>query len=302
MREPSPEVVVIGNVGIDTNVYLPGWDLDFKVEGHFTENLDCLGQAGGYASRGYARLGRRTAFIGYVGDDVAGRYIETTLRQDGIRTGALFLDPSGTSRSVNFMFPDGSRRGFYDGKGHMALSPDPALCREAMAGAKLAHFHLPNWARHLLPVARDLGLTIATDLQDVVDLDDPYRQDFIEASKILFFSAANHRSPDPFIRRLLKRNPGQIIVAGMGRKGCALGTRDGIRHFPPVPLDLPVVDTNGAGDGLAVGFLTSHILEGRSLEASVLRGQILARHTCSLRGDSSRLMTSAQLEAAAALF
>ena len=58
------EVVVVGNVGIDTNVYLPGRDIDFSVEANFTENLDCLGQAGGYASRGYAQLGRRTAFIG----------------------------------------------------------------------------------------------------------------------------------------------------------------------------------------------------------------------------------------------
>ena len=42
--------------------------------------------------------------------------------------------------------------------------------------------------------------------------------------------------------------------------------------------DLPVIDTNGAGDGLAVGFLVSHVLEGRSLEESILRGQLTARH------------------------
>ena len=167
-----------------------------------------------------------------------------------------------------------------------------------MAGARLAHFHIPDWARTLLPMARDLGLTLACDLQDVVDLDDPYRRDFIEASDYLFFSAANQRSPDPFISRLLKRNPAQVVVAGMGRKGCALGTRDGIRHFPPVPLATPVLDTNGAGDALAVGFLASRVLEGRSLEEAVTRGQILARHTCGLRADSEHLMTKAQLEMA----
>ena len=66
------DVAVVGNVGIDTNIYLYGNDIDFNVEANFSENLDYVGQAGGYTSRGYARLGKRTAFIGYVGDDYAG--------------------------------------------------------------------------------------------------------------------------------------------------------------------------------------------------------------------------------------
>ena len=66
------EVVVIGSVGVDTNVFLPGGDIDWSRAANFTENLDCVGQAGGYASLGDARLGRRTAFIGHVGQDAAG--------------------------------------------------------------------------------------------------------------------------------------------------------------------------------------------------------------------------------------
>jgi sugar/nucleoside kinase (ribokinase family) len=36
------------------------------------------------------------------------------------------------------------------------------------------------------------------------------------------------------------------------------------------------IDTNGAGDSLAVGFLVSRVLEGSSLEESIRRGQITA--------------------------
>ena len=61
---PSPEVVVLGCAGVDTNVFLPGREVDWSVEANFTENLDTPGQAGVYASRGYAALGRRVAFIG----------------------------------------------------------------------------------------------------------------------------------------------------------------------------------------------------------------------------------------------
>jgi len=291
-----PEVVVLGNAGVDTNVYLPGRDVDWSVEANFTENLDCVGQAGGYASRGYAQLGRRTAFIGHLGDDPCGAMVREAFTKDGIDQRGLFLDPAGTARSVNIMYADGRRKNFYDGKGHARIHPDPTLCHSVMAGARLAHTHLADWARLLLPMAKELGLTVACDLQDIVDPNDPYRADFIRQADIIFFSAANHANPTALIQFLLQDRPERIVISGMGSRGCALGTRNGIQFFAPVAMDLPVVDTNGAGDALAVGFLTSHVLEGRSLVDSIQRGQIAARHCCTLRATSDGLITSERLE------
>lgn len=290
------DVIVIGNVGIDTNVYLHGQEIDFTVEANFTENIDYVGQAGGYTSRGYAQLGKRTAFIGYVGADFSGQLIRDEFARDGIATDGLLIDPGGTSRSVNFMYPDGRRKNFYDGKRHMTLQPDLALCQTLLAQTRLVHVHLPNWARTLLPIARELGLTIACDLQDLVSAEDAYRQDFSAYADILFFSAANHADPTPLIEAFLQRKPEQIVIAGMGARGCALGTRDGISYQPAVALDMPVIDTNGAGDGLAVGFLSSFVLDGYDLQAALLRGQIAARHTCTQKASSSQLITTAQLD------
>lgn len=295
MAAESFDVVVVGNAGVDTNVYLRG-EIDWRIEANFTENLDCVGQAGGYASRGYAQLGKRTAFIGYVGDDFCGRLIRQELAHDRIDTSALFVDPAGTARSINLMAPDGRRKNFYDGKSHMVLQPDLAICRRVLAGARLAHFHIPNWARTLLPIARDLGLTVACDIQDVVDPDDPYRRDFLSQAGIVFFSAVNQADPTPWIERFLMSRPELIVIAGMGAAGCALGTQQGIRFFPPVPLAEPVIDTNGAGDGLAVGFLASYILDGYPLADAVWRGQIAARHNCGLKATSSSLITAEQLD------
>jgi sugar/nucleoside kinase (ribokinase family) len=290
------DVVVVGNVGVDTNVYLPGADPDFGVEANFTENVDYVGQAGGYSSRGYAQLGKRTAFIGYVGNDHDGRFVRDVFARDGIDTAALFVDLGGTARSINFVYQDGRRKNFYDGKGHMHLQPDLEACRAVLAGAKLVHFHIPNWARLLLRDAKELGLTIACDIQDVVAVDDAYRRDFVAEADILFLSAVNHPDPTPLIERYLRARPEQIVVVGMGAQGCALGTRDSIRFFPPVEMGSPVIDTNGAGDGLAVGFLASYVLEGYSLDDAVQRGQIAARHTCTLRASTSRLITPQGLE------
>jgi sugar/nucleoside kinase (ribokinase family) len=295
----SAEVVVIGNVGLDTNVYLGDGGIDWTVEANFTENLDCVGQAGGYACRGYAALGRQAAFIGHVGEDSAGRMVREVLQGDGINLRGLGVDPAGTARSVNLMYPDGRRKNFYDGKGHADLELDLVLCRKVMYGARLAHVNIPHWARQLLPLAKELGLTVACDLQDVVDPEDPYRADFIHHADILFFSAANHADPNPIIQAFLAGRPGRIVVSGLGSEGCVLGTSEGITRFPPEPMDRPVVDTNGAGDSLAVGFLASYVLEGRPLAESIRRGQLAARHCCTLRGTSEGLIGARALDALA---
>lgn len=291
----SREVVVVGNIGVDTNVYLPTDSFTGALESSFTDDLDTIGQAGGYTSFGLAALGRAVGFVGYLGDDALGRWVEAELAAAGIDR-LLFTDPAGTQRSVNLMARDGTRKNFYDGKSHMRLHPDLLRCAEFFDGARLAHFHLPNWARQLLPLARARGLVISTDLQDTTSPDDPYRQDFIVASDFLFCSAVN-LDPRDLSAALLARNPRAVVVLGMGARGAGLATVGGFRHFPPVDLPRPVIDTNGAGDSLAVGFLVAHVLEGRSLEESIRWGQLAARWACTERAKWRRLITRPALDA-----
>jgi sugar/nucleoside kinase (ribokinase family) len=297
MEAKKFDVAVIGNVGIDTNVYFYGHDIDFNVEANFTENLDYVGQAGGYASRGYAQLGKTTAFIGHVGEDFSGCFIREEFARDSIDTTVLFTDPGGTARSINFMYPDGRRKNFYDGKTHMTLQPDLGACRAVLAQSRLAHFNIPNWARQLLPMAKELGVTIACDLQDVVRADDGYRRDFVEYADILFFSAVNSADPAPLMREFLQSHPQRIVVCGLGAHGCAVASPAGLRFFGPVSLAAPVIDTNGAGDALAVGFLSSYVLGDWALEDSIRRGQIAARYTCAIKASSSSLITTDKLDA-----
>jgi len=287
------DVAVIGNIGIDSNVYFHGAAPDFSVESNFTRNRHYVGQAGGYAARGYAALGYRTAFVGHVGEDFLGREVEAVLDRDGIDRRALGRDPAATCHSVNCMFADGRRKNFYDGASHMQLPPPPEA-EVVVAGARLAHFNLANWARRLLPVAKAAGALIACDLQDVADPHDPYRQDFIAAADILFFSAVNH-DPRTLLQTFMARRPDALWVCGMGARGAALGHQGRIQTFAAVDGAEPVVDTNGAGDSLALGFLSGWLFEGLSVEAALLRGQINARHVCTLVADTDHLLSGAEL-------
>lgn len=289
------DIVIIGNVGIDSNVYTPNNTINLNIETNFTENIDYIGQAGGYSARGFAQLGYKTAFIGYVGDDFEGKFILEEFTKDGINIDGVFIDPAGTSRSINLMNTNGKRKNFYDGKSHLTLQPNLEICKSILQKTKLAHFNIPNWARHLLPIAKELGVVISSDIQDVTDITDSYRNDFIHYSDVLFFSSVNQQTPDKFIEIVLNQYPDKIVISGMGEKGCAVGTKSGITHFNPAELSEPVIDTNGAGDGLATGFLAGYYLEKMNLEDAVEMGQTVARYTCGLKADTSHLIRKNQL-------
>jgi sugar/nucleoside kinase (ribokinase family) len=55
------------------------------------------------------------------------------------------------------------------------------------------------------------------------------------------------------------------------------------------------IDTNGARDSLAVGFLSSFVLDKYPLPASILWGQIAARYSCAQKASSSDLITPDKL-------
>lgn len=289
------DVVVLGSIGIDTNIYLYGNEVDFEVECNFSQNMDYIGQAGGYCSRGFQSLGKKTGFIGYIGEDHNGEFIKTELEKDRIQT-LYFNDPLGTKRSVNFMYKDGRRKNFFDGKASMDVSPDISRCRKMLEKTELAHFNIANWTRHLLPLARELDMKISCDIQDISDINDPYREDFINYADVLFFSSTNFSDPYDIIKAFLAKNQEQIIVVGQGSKGCILGTKGQISYFPSIDLPGEIIDTNGAGDGLATGFLASYFIDRYGLEDSILRGQIMARYTCTQKADSANLLSMEQMD------
>lgn len=60
------------------------------------------------------------------------------------------------------------------------------------------------------------------------------------------------------------------VVIKRGTQGAAVGTRDGVLYSLPAPA-VPVIDTTGAGDAFAAGFITAE-RAGASLEASLRAG------------------------------
>jgi acarbose 7IV-phosphotransferase len=287
-------VVVAGGFGIDTNVYVTGGRMGAEMT--FARTSDGLGQAGCYSVLAAAALGVPTRAVAALGQDRLGAWIREDLRARGIQVTEL-RDPVGTHRSINLVAADGSRRNYFDARGAALVEIDVAACRAALRGARVLHCHLDDWCRRLLPLACDEGLLISCDLQDLIDIDDPYRADFANAADVVFISAANLADPAAAASELARRRAGRIVVVGAGAAGCLVVHGDDVQRYPAVVLEAPVVDTNGAGDTMAVTFLVAHLLDGLSVERAIGRAQLAARVICSQRGDVKAPLSRAQLDA-----
>lgn len=228
-----------------------------------------------------ARLGHAPALVSVVGDDATGDYVRRTLARAGVDTRAVAVRPGlDTGINVVLVRPDGER-GFVTSRSgslrRLGLSDIlPALDSPALTGAKVAclaslfvspELTLGDTAA-LFDALKARGLVLCADTTR------PKRGETLrEAGKALcrldyFFpnleeaaAITGQRNPDAVADALLECGVGHVALK-LGGKGCLLAGRDERHRIPAVP-GVECVDTTGAGDTFAGGFIAA-LLEGRS--------------------------------------
>ncbi|KQX41686.1 hypothetical protein ASD97_31020 [Streptomyces sp. Root63] len=103
------------------------------------------------------------------------------------------------------------------------------------------------------------------------------------------------------MRQIMERGRAEAVVATAGAAGSYLLSReaDGPVHIPAVAPPGPVVDSNGAGDAYASGFLFGR-LAGESFERCALYGAIAGAHACTVPATGGDAIDRAALLAEAA--
>jgi sugar/nucleoside kinase (ribokinase family) len=239
---------------------------------------DAMGPAveisGGSAANtivGLASLGARGAFVGKVKDDELGRAFSHDIRAAGVAFATPpASDGASTGRCYVLVTPDGERTmNTYLGA---AQDLHPADIDEDMVAASLVTYlegYLwdPKNAKDAFlkaaKIAHDAGRTVALSLSDAFCVD-RWRDEFLQLMRartvdLIFANEAELQS-------LYQTSDFNTALAGLradidtavvtrSEKGCLVIGPDGTEAVPAFPIER-VVDTTGAGDLFAAGFLS----------------------------------------------
>jgi ribokinase len=216
-----------------------------------------------------ARLGRRTTFVGRIGDDLFGRWLRDDLVAEGVAP-ALVVDQARRTGVIQVLVEPGGERTMAPDRGANAAWAPDEISETLIAGADLLHvvgYVLLDRAsqpgaltamayarKHGVPISLDpsshapllsLGPESFWDLIGQVDLLLPNRQEARTLSG----------SPEPVeALRMLHSRTGTVVIK-LDREGCIAREGSDVAHTS-APV-VPVVNATGAGDAFDAAFFAS---------------------------------------------
>ncbi|MCV0383195.1 MAG: adenosine kinase [Erythrobacter sp.] len=247
---------------------------------------------------GMAALGARCAFIGQVADDQLGGVFSHDIRAVGVdfATPKREAEPP-TARCLIFVTPDGERT-MNTFLGASQFLPPEALDEDLIASAGILYLEGYLWdpeeprnaMRRAIEVARNAGRKVAFTASESFVIDrhgDDFRAliadgliDILFVNETELATLTGEKDFDAGLASLQGKVP--VLVATRSAKGAVAVSGDTRAQVPAEPID-KVVDTTGAGDLFAAGFLTGHG-RGETLERCLEMGAICAAEVISHYG------------------
>jgi len=315
MTEPTLDIVAIGNAIVD--VIAQADDAFVTGEGVTKGSMRLMDEAtsdslysrmgpgreisGGSAANtvaGMAMMGAKCGFIGQVADDQLGEVFTHDIRANGVvyETPIRPGQPS-TARCLILVTPDGQRT-MNTFLGASQYLPEAALDRALIASAKILYLEGYLWdpeepraaMRAAIGIAHEAGRQVAFTLSDAFCIS-RHRADFLAlldsgaidilfANEVELLSLTEIEDFDTALEQVAAKVPTLVVTRGAhGAVAVQKGARAAVS---PEPIER-IVDTTGAGDLFAAGFMAGQV-QGRSLEDSLHMGAIAAAEIISHYG------------------
>ena len=280
-------IVAIGDLIEDIVVVAPaglrlGTDSAATVERH-------RGGSAANVAAAVARLGGHARFIGNVGVDAAGHRLVDQLRETGAEVVGTRTGRAGTIVAI----VDGSgERSFLTDRGasDQLTDTDPSWLDDAGA----VHVPLYSLGREplrtstlaLVDMARDRGCLVSVDASSVALLDELGDEIDVVLGRIdpdvVFANGDEATVLAPSGRWPPTLGPQTVIVVKHGPRPTIVVQGADTSSFPVPPVDR-VVDTIGAGDAFAAGYLSA-VVDGRTVADGVAAGHAAAARTLGVAG------------------
>ena len=246
------KVFIFGGVSYDAIIQLDEFPQPIPKTFHQSKFKETVGSTGSGKALNLCRMGFNVTLHALIGNDWFGQEAQKQLKHP--KLSFLFdHDPNGTQRHVNIMNKEGERISIFVNTSSDEPKIDYHSFKYLMTESDYVVINILNHGRFALPVAKEVGKPIWTDLHDY-NLNNPYHQDFIEAADYIFLSSDNLPEYRAFMHEL-HQNGKELVVCTHGKGGASALTRVGKWIDEPIIDGFELVDSNGAGDAFFSGFL-----------------------------------------------
>lgn len=236
------------------------------------------------------KLGRKTAFIGKVGNDTFGKQLADVVRESGTdTTNLIFDDRVHTTLAFVHTFQDGEREfSFYRNPGADMMLKKEEIMEDIIQAGRIFHFgtlssthpDVREATRYAIEVAKEHGLLISFD----PNLREPLWESLKDARKEIayglskcdilkisdneleFMTGTNDYSEG--VKRLREQYDIPLIFVTLGKDGSRAYYKDIVAEQPSF-LDVKVIEKTGAGDtfeGCALHYVLEHGIENLTAE------------------------------------
>jgi sugar/nucleoside kinase (ribokinase family) len=263
--------------------------------GHMAPGIEASGGSAGNTIAGVASLGGRGAFIGKLGQDALGDVFAHDIEAIGAHFSGGRLADHGTGRCLINVTPEGQRTMCTFLGAAALLTPDdvdPAIIEAASIVYLEGYQFDPPEARRAFAkaagLARGAGRLIALSLSDsfVVHRHRPALLGFIDSEVDILFANEDElnalfETDDFDLAAEAVRGRAKIAAITRGAKGSVVISGDDAHTVAAAPV-AQVIDTTGAGDQYAAGFLHA-LAQGHSLAAcgqwgSLAAGEVISHY------------------------
>lgn len=235
-----------------------------------------------------ARMGRRAAYAGAVGDDPAAEVIVGAAAEAGVDTSRIRRMSGSTGQTVVDHDPDGERRFVTEDYGVAAEYRIDAETAAWLSTAGWVHFarqvDLAAWAAALregpVTLSCDLGhgggVGMLASVAPVVD--------------VVFMSASSAAglTPEQMVQRALEAGASLVVVT-LGAGGSIAASADAEWQMDAAPV-ARVVDTLGAGDAYIAAFIAAR-MDGKGIEEAMRGGSLAGAAACTQWGPTGPVTT-----------
>lgn len=298
-------VVCVGDSNLDVIAFLKA-EPQRSRDRYLSSAEPSLGGSAANVAVGLVRLNVPSLLISRVGSDLFGEFLLKELRDEGVGTKHVQVDPHTNTGFVVALVSKNGERVLYSFRGaNVKLSYEEV---ESGSLSDVTIFHLSGYSfledpqrtssLKLMDLARRFGSRVSVDLgPELVGINAQDLAQIIKRANVLFLSADEalrlyHTSSwIDSIRQLLKEGPNTVALKG-GERGCYVGRGKARLHVQP--FHVKTVDTTGAGDAFNSGFLWG-ILSDWTLERTATTANAVAALKITRAGAVDGLPTKKEL-------